>query len=100
MIPGREYNTLRINVFNKTNEVWNVQLFKIFRYLEIKRISLLLSFNLRNPDDSIIVAFRNNGYNSRKYVWIDIPISDITRNIKIAFDGNLAGVALECNIEE
>ncbi len=71
-----------------------------FQILGDKEDILLLSFNLRNPDDSIIVAFRNNGYNSRKYVWIDIPISDITRNIKIAFDGNLAGVALECNIEE
>lgn len=89
LVPGEEYNTLQIDIFSEPEVFWNVQLTQGYKTAVNKNDILLLSFNLKNPDNSLVVAVQDNGSPWAKYVWVDIPVSDITRKISIAFNGSV-----------
>lgn len=89
LIPGNDYNILKIDVFNKPEQLWNVQLLQEYKTSVNTDDLLLLNFNIKNPDNNLIVAVQDNGDPWEKYIWIDIQSSNTTEHYTIAFDGGL-----------
>ncbi|KAA0003281.1 MAG: hypothetical protein FE048_01870 [Thermoplasmata archaeon] len=88
-IPEADYNILQINIFTEPERFWYVQLIQDYQIGVNEEDILLLTFNLKNPSNDVIVAIQDNGEPWYKYVWIEINQSSETMNYRIAFDGSI-----------
>lgn len=89
IIPGINYNILQINIFREPERFWYVQLIQEYQIGVNENDILLLSFNLENPTNEVIVAVQDNGEPYQKYVWIRINQSEETVHYRIAFNGSI-----------
>lgn len=88
-VPNGGGNTLKIDVYQKPVNFWDVQLLQDYQAGQAKEDVLLLRFSLKNPDNPVRVAIQDNGSPWHKYNWVDIQPADVQTNYRIVFDGSL-----------